>query len=87
MEDEKYVKEMPENILSFRENYNDVTDLGLKWNVIKMGITSFTLQYSKKKARIERDKEKELQIKNGQPAGKTIYLKKMTGNCWMSITL
>ena len=46
-----------------------------------MEIRSFTLQYSKKKARIERDKEKELQIKNEQPAGKTIYLKKKTANC------
>ena len=63
LEDEKCVKEMRENILSFREKYNDVTDLGLKWNVVKMEIRSFTLRYSKKKARIERDKEKELQIK------------------------
>ena len=63
MEDEKHVKEMQENILSFREKYNDVTDLGLKWDVIKMKIRSFTLQYSNKTARIERDKEKELQIK------------------------
>ena len=37
--------------------------LGLKWDVIKMEIRSFTLQYSRKKARIERDKEKDLQIK------------------------
>ena len=58
LEDEKYVKEMRENILSFREKYNDVTDLGLKWNVIKIQIGSFTLQYSKKKARIEKDNEK-----------------------------
>ena len=36
LEDEKYVKEMRENILSFREKYNDVTDLGLKWDVINM---------------------------------------------------
>ena len=51
-------------LLSFREKYNDVTtDLGLKWDVIKMEIRSFTIQYSKKKARIERDKEKDLQIK------------------------
>ena len=58
LEDEKYVKEMRGNILSFREKYSDVTALGLKWNDIKMEIRSFTLQYSKKKARIERDKEK-----------------------------
>ena len=61
---------MQENILSFREKYNDVTDLGLKWDVIKMKIRSFTLQYSNKKARIERDKEKELQIKMNNLRGK-----------------
>ena len=64
LEDEKYyVKEMRKNISCFIEKYNAVTDLGLKWDVIKMEIRSFTLQYSKKKARIERDKEKDLQIK------------------------
>ena len=61
---------MQENILSFREKYNDVTDLGLKWDVIKMKIRSFTLQYSNKTARIERDKEKELQIKMNNLRGK-----------------
>ena len=61
---------MQENILSFREKYNDVTDLGLKWDVIKMKIRSLTLQYSNKTARIERDKEKELQIKMNNLRGK-----------------
>ena len=70
MEDEKHVKEMQENILSFREKYKDVTDLGLKCDVIKMKIRSFTLQYSNKTARIERDKEKELQIKMNNLRGK-----------------
>jgi len=35
-----------------------------------MKIRSFTLQYSNKKARIERDKEKELQIKMNNLRGK-----------------
>ena len=54
---------MRKNIPCFREKYNAVTYLGLKWDVIKMEIRSFTLQYSKKKARIDRGKEKALQIK------------------------
>ena len=70
LEDEKHVKEMPENILYLREKYNDVTDLGLKWDLIEMKIRSFTLQYSKKKARIERDEEKEWQIKMNNLPGK-----------------
>ena len=35
----------------------------LKWDVIKMEIKSFTVQYSKRKARSEKDKEKQLLIK------------------------
>lgn len=61
---------MQENILSFREKYNEITDLGLKWDVIKMKIRSFTLQYSNKKTKIERDKGKELQIKMNNLQGK-----------------
>ena len=49
------LKTYEKNISIFREKYNDVTDFGLKWewDVIKMEIRSFILQYSKKKARRE----------------------------------
>ena len=54
---------MSENIPAFIEKYRDVSDLGLKWNVIKMEIRSFTVQYSKRKVRSEKDKENQLLIK------------------------
>ena len=63
LEDKEYVKKMCENIPAFIEKYRDVSDLGLKWDVIKMEIRSFTVQYSKRKARSEKDKEKQLLIK------------------------
>ena len=63
VEDKEYVQKARENISSFREKYNDVVDLDLRWDVIKMEIRNFTLQYSKRKARLEKDKEKELLVK------------------------
>ena len=54
---------MCENIPAFIETYRDVSDLGLKWDVIKMEIRSFTVQYSKRKARLEKDKENQLLTK------------------------
>ena len=63
LEDKEDVQKARENISSFREKYNDVVDLGLRWDIIKMEIRSFTLQYSKRKARLEKDKEKELLVK------------------------
>ena len=54
---------MYESISAFIEKYKDVTDLGLKWDVIKMKIRSFTVQYSKRRARSEKDKENQLLIK------------------------
>ena len=63
LEDKEYVKKMCENIPAFIEKYKDVSDLGLKWDVIKMEIRSFTVQYSKRKAKLEKDKENQLLTK------------------------
>ena len=63
LEDKGYVEKMCDNIPAFIEKYRDVSDLGLKWDVIKMEIKSFTVQYSKREARLEKDKEKQLPIK------------------------
>lgn len=54
---------MCENILVFIEKYRDVLDFGLKWDVIKMEIRSFIVQYFKRKVRLEKDKENQLLIK------------------------
>ena len=63
LEDKEYVETMWENIPAFIQKYRDVTDLGLKWDVIKIEIRSFTVQYSKRRARSEKDKENHLLIK------------------------
>ena len=63
LEDKEYVEKMCVNIPALIEKYKDVTDLGLKWDVIKMEIRGFTLQYSKRRARSEKDQEKQL-LKN-----------------------
>ena len=48
------------NIPALIEKCKDVTDLGLKWDVIEMKIRGFTVQYSKRRARSEKDQEKQL---------------------------
>ena len=63
LEDKEYVEKLCANIPAFIEKYKDVTDLGLKWDVIKMEIRSFTVQYSKRRARSEKDEEKQLLVK------------------------
>ena len=60
LEDKEYVEKMCVNIPALIEKYKDVTDLGLKWYVIKMEIRGFTVQYSKRRARSEKDQEKQL---------------------------
>ena len=49
---------MCKDIPAIIEKYRDVSDLGLKWDVIKMEIRSFTVQYSKRKARSEKGQRK-----------------------------
>jgi len=61
LEDESYTAALRENILTFKAKYADLTDSGLKWDLIKMEIRGFTVKYSKRKAKRTRDKEKALQ--------------------------
>ena len=63
LEDKEYVEKMRQNIPAFIEKHKDVLDPGLKWDVIKMEIRGFTMQYSKRWARLEKDKENQLLIK------------------------
>ena len=54
LEDKEYVEKMCVNIPALIEKYKDVTNLGLKWDVMKMEIRGFTVQYSKRRARSEK---------------------------------
>ena len=51
LEDESYTAALRENILTFKAKYADLTDSGLKWDLIKMEIRGFTVKYSKRKAK------------------------------------
>ena len=47
-------------IEKFKDEYNYVSDLSLKWDLIKMEIRTATIAYSKTQARLKRQYEKEL---------------------------
>ena len=57
LEDEVYISSLQENLPKFKEKYCDLTDSGLKWDLIKMEIRGFTVKYSKRKAKIAKSKE------------------------------
>ena len=61
LEDNQYVSQLRENISEFKSKHQDVEDLGLRWDLIKMEIRGFTVKYTKTKARERRDEEKFLQ--------------------------
>ena len=63
LKDEAYVTALKINIPIFKEKYNEVHDLGLKWDLLKMAIRGFTIKYSKRKAKKHRDEEKLLHKK------------------------
>ena len=75
---------MRENIPAFIEKYRGVSDFGPKWDAIKMEIRTFTVHYSKRKARSEKDKEKQLLIKLNDPQENYVP-RGMTLICWTSI--
>ena len=49
--DKTYVSSLRAEIPNFRQKYNAVEDLTLKWDLIKMEIRSFTIKYSKNKTK------------------------------------
>ena len=63
LKDEKYISAIKLNIPIFKKKYEETQDLGLKWDLIKMEIRGFTIQYSKRKAKKHRDEEKILHQK------------------------
>ena len=61
LEDEVYIKEIKNNIKTYRDKYDYLADKGLKWDLIKMELRGFTIAYTKEKAKKNRDTERELQ--------------------------
>ena len=61
LQDEIYVSNLRAEIPNFKQKYDDVEDLRLKWDLIKMEIRSFTIEYSKNKAKKRKSAEINLQ--------------------------
>ena len=58
LEDSDYTATMAETIPQFIDKYKDVEDKGLLWEMVKMEIRSFTITFTKTKAKKCRDQEK-----------------------------
>lgn len=58
--DKEYTKLISKNILEFASKYNEVTDKGLLWEMITMEIIAATILFSKRKAKENRNEERNL---------------------------
>jgi hypothetical protein len=61
--DEDYVRSMNTLLVEAENKFEDVQDAGLKWDIIKCEIRSFTVKHSKLKAKARRDREATLLAK------------------------
>ena len=61
LKDEAYVTKLRTEIPNFQLKYNDIEDLSLKWDLIKMEIRGFTVKYSKNQAKQRKSMEIQLQ--------------------------
>ena len=57
LSDTKYVESLNFLIPEFAKKHHEVEDKGLFWEMIKMEIRMFTIQFSKKKEKSRRDEE------------------------------
>ena len=60
LKDEIYIAVIREVIKGLTEQYSDIVDLGLKWDLIKADVRQYTIDYSRTQARIRREHEDEL---------------------------
>ena len=74
LEDKNFVEQLSTKIPSFIEQYQEVSDKGLLWELIKMEIRAFTINFSKQKAKTQRDYESEL-VKKAQKAKRKLAQK------------
>ena len=61
LKDDNFVKNHAENIPEFKDKHAYLTDKGLYWDMLKMEIRGFYVQYSKRKNRDKRSEERDLQ--------------------------
>lgn len=63
LHDENFTSAIRESLPVFKDKYADLDDLGLRWDLIKMEIRSFTIKYSKIKAKNKKNEEAALHNK------------------------
>ena len=61
LKDDTFVKNHAEKIPEFKDKHAYLTDKGLYWDMLKMEIRGFCVQYSKRKNRDKRNEERDLQ--------------------------
>ena len=61
LKDETYVTKLRAEIPNFQQKYEDVENLSLKWDLIKMEIRGFTVKYFKNQAKQRKSMESHLQ--------------------------
>ena len=62
LKDKTYIDLINTGLLKAQEKYNELDDIGLKWDMIKMELRSSTMCYSKNKAKLTRDNIKQNMI-------------------------
>ena len=65
LEDKNFVEEVTTKIPSFINQYQGVVDKGLLWEVVKMEIRAYTINFSKQRAKQQKNVEAEL-VKRAQ---------------------
>ena len=61
LKDDTFVKNLAEKIPEFKDKHAYLTEKGLYWDMLKMEIRGFCVQYSKRKNRDKRNEERDLQ--------------------------
>ncbi len=63
LSDQNYIQNMKANIARWKEEYKDIDDLNLKWEILKYEIRKFSIAFSKNKKTITRNRKDELERK------------------------
>ena len=61
LKDANFINELKSKIPEYKNKHSYLADKGLYWDMLKMEIRGFCVQYSKRKNRIKRNKERDLQ--------------------------
>ena len=61
LKDEEYKKQFRDHLTKWIDSYYNVTNLNLKWELIKYEVRKFTIKYCKQKKRVAKDRETELE--------------------------